>query len=595
MIADKNMISVIPTHSKNFRAFGWVQDPSNLRSLCDVVAVFDTNSKKHKDLIKTIIPKLVEERDGRDDFIKTLQSRPLKIKYAELVGTSFTPRSMSRCNGIIQATVKGQGRDFIGDWPADNFVRWAHCFGFIKYDYTDDTFEITNKGLELTNARETDEALSEKETELLINAILAYPPAVRILNLLSETEDTHLTKFEIGQQLGFIGEDGFTSMPQKIFIRSLVNAEPKDRKTMKADWEGSSDKYARMIASWLEKLDLVEKAPKTISVITAGKEYKETIGQAYVITANGITALRKANGKSKHNRIAKNVCWEMLSTKGADREYLRTRRAFILKYLTENKNSVSVLDIINYLKAVNLNETENTILDDIKGLQNIGINIKYKDNKFLFSDEINDFIIPLPQSLAKSDLAETKEKIREKMLNLSHEYLALIDLAYDSKQNRLFEMKTLDLLTEECGYQGLHLGGSRKPDGVIYTNADKCKYGVIIDTKAYSKGYNLPISQADEMERYIGENQTRNEKVNPNKWWEHFSDDVNEFYFMFVSGHFIGNFKSQIERISRNKGIKGIALAVTNLLLCAEAYKSGSFTHETIKNEIFNNTEYIFN
>lgn len=589
------MISVIPTHSKNFRAFGWVQDPSNLRSLCDVVAVFDTNSKKHKDLIKTIIPKLVEERDGRDDFIKTLQSRPLKIKYAELVGTSFTPRSMSRCNGIIQATVKGQGRDFIGDWPADNFVRWAHCFGFIKYDYTDDTFEITNKGLELTNARETDEALSEKETELLINAILAYPPAVRILNLLSETEDTHLTKFEIGQQLGFIGEDGFTSMPQKIFIRSLVNAEPKDRKTMKADWEGSSDKYARMIASWLEKLDLVEKAPKTISVITAGKEYKETIGQAYVITANGITALRKANGKSKHNRIAKNVCWEMLSTKGADREYLRTRRAFILKYLTENKNSVSVLDIINYLKAVNLNETENTILDDIKGLQNIGINIKYKDNKFLFSDEINDFIIPLPQSLAKSDLAETKEKIREKMLNLSHEYLALIDLAYDSKQNRLFEMKTLDLLTEECGYQGLHLGGSRKPDGVIYTNADKCKYGVIIDTKAYSKGYNLPISQADEMERYIGENQTRNEKVNPNKWWEHFSDDVNEFYFMFVSGHFIGNFKSQIERISRNKGIKGIALAVTNLLLCAEAYKSGSFTHETIKNEIFNNTEYIFN
>ena len=52
------MISVIPTHSKNFRAFGWVQDPSNLRSLCDVVAVFDTNSKKHKDLIKTIIPLL---------------------------------------------------------------------------------------------------------------------------------------------------------------------------------------------------------------------------------------------------------------------------------------------------------------------------------------------------------------------------------------------------------------------------------------------------------------------------------------------------------------------------------------------------------
>lgn len=588
------MISVIPTHNTNFRAFGWVQDPSNLRSLCDVVAVFDANSEKHKDLIHNIIPKLVEERDGRNDIIEALQRTPLKIKYAQLVGTSFTPRSMSRCNGIIQATVKGQGRDFIGDWPADNFLRWAHCFGFIKYDYTDDTFEITNKGLELTNARETGETLSEIEKELLINAVLAYPPAIRILNLLSETEDTHLTKFEIGQQLGFIGEDGFTSMPQKIFVRSLANAEAKERKTMKADWEGSSDKYARTIASWLEKLGLVEKNPKIITVLSAGKEYTETIGQSYMITANGITATRKANGKSKHKRIAKNVCWEMLSTKGADREYLRTRRAFILKYLSENKNSVSVFNIINYLKTANINESENTILDDIKGLQNIGINILEKDNSFLVDDEINDFIIPLPQSLTKSDLAETKEIIREKMSNLSHEYLALIDLAYDSKQNRLFEMKTLDLLTEECNYQGLHLGGSRKPDGIIYTNSNKCKYGVIIDTKAYSKGYNLPISQADEMERYIGENQTRNEKVNPNKWWEHFADDVNEFYFMFVSGHFIGNFKSQIERISRNKGINGAALAVTNLLLCAEAYKSGQFTHETIKSSIFNNGEFIF-
>jgi len=588
------MISIIPTHNKTFRAFGWVQDPSNLRSLCDVVAIFDVNSQKHNELIKTVIPKLVEERDGRDDFIKVLQSTPLKIKYADLVGTSFTPRSTSRCNGIIQATVKGQGRDFIGDWPADNFVRWAHCFGFIKYDYTDDSFEITSKGLELTNAKGVDETLSEKEKELLVNAILAYPPAIRILNLLSETDEAHLTKFEIGQKLGFIGEDGFTSMPQKIFIRSLVNATPKEKSTMKADWEGSSDKYARMIASWLEKLGLVQKVAKPISVSISGIEYTESIGQSYMITANGITALRKANGKSKHKRISKNVCWEMLSTKGADREYLRTRRALVLKCLSESKENISVLEIVDYLKTVNLNENENTVLDDIKGLQNIGINILDKGNGFLFDDEINDFIIPLPQSLAKSDLAETKEKLRQKMLNLSHEYLSLIDLAYDSKQNRLFEMKTLDLLTEECDYQGLHLGGSRKPDGIIYTNTDKCNYGVIIDTKAYSNGYNLPISQADEMERYIGENQTRNEKINPNKWWKHFSEDVSDFYFMFVSGHFVGNFKSQIERISRNKGVNGTALAVTNLLLCAEAYKAGDFTHETMKYKLFNNSEFVF-
>ena len=432
---------------------------------------------------------------------------------------------------------------------------------YLKYDYSDDTFEITKQGLELTSVRENDKILSEKEKEILINAILAYPPAIRILNLLSETEDSHLTKFEIGQQLGFIGEDGFTSMPQKIFIRSLANAESRERKIMKADWEGSSDKYARMIASWLQKLGLVEKIPKKITIMTAGKGYSETIGQAYMITAKGITALRRASGKSKHKRIAKNVCWEMLCVKGADREYLRTRRAFVLKYISESKKSCSISDILSYLKSMNLNETENTIHDDI--------------------------------SLTKSNLEETKEIIRTKMSKLSHEYLSLIDIAYDSKQNRLFEMKILELLIEECDYQGMHLGGSRKPDGIIYVNEEQCKYGVIIDTKAYSKGYNLPISQADEMERYIGENQVRDEKVNSNKWWENFDDSINEFYFMFVSGHFVGNFTTQIERISRNKGIKGTALAVANLLLCVEAYKSSEFTHEKIKNEMFHNKEFI--
>ena len=281
-------------------------------------------------------------------------------------------------------------------------------------------------------------------------------------------------------------------------------------------------------------------------------------------------------------------------------------RGAFMRFIGSKANLLKNIDIVI---SENTTGNENVFCDIFSGTgsvaryfkpryevhSNDALHFSYVIQKATIENNSNDFIIPLPQSLAKSDLAETKEKIREKTSNLSHEYLALIDLAYDSKQNRLFEMKTLDLLTEECGYQGLHLGGSRKPDGVIYTNTGKCKYGVIIDTKAYSKGYNLPISQADEMERYIGENQTRNEKVNSNKWWDHFSDDLNEFYFMFVSGHFIGNFKSQIERISRNKGIKGTALAITNLLLCVEAYKSGRFTHETMKNEIFNNTEYIFN
>ena len=225
------MISIIPVSTTKFRALGWVQDPSNLVSLCDVVAIFDKNSKKHKELIEKSIPTLVKSEDGQTKLLNALNAEPLKIKYNDLVGTAFIPRSASRCNGIIQAAIKGQIRSFIGDWPADNFLRWAHCFGFVKYNYYDDTFEITQNGLKLTAARTTaTNNLSTKEKELLINAILAYPPAIRILSLLYEDKSNHLTKFELGKNLGFIGEEGFTSMPQNILIRALCNTDSNKEK-----------------------------------------------------------------------------------------------------------------------------------------------------------------------------------------------------------------------------------------------------------------------------------------------------------------------------------------------------------------------------
>lgn len=78
------MISVIPTHNKNFRAFGWVQDPSNFRSLCDVVAVFDSNSQTHKNLIRVVIPKIIEKRDGRDKLKKHCKTLRLKLNTQNL-------------------------------------------------------------------------------------------------------------------------------------------------------------------------------------------------------------------------------------------------------------------------------------------------------------------------------------------------------------------------------------------------------------------------------------------------------------------------------------------------------------------------------
>ena len=579
------MIELRKMGNQNFRTFGWVQDPSDFESLIKVVSIFDNKSETHKELVNEKIDRLIEERDGKSHFLEVLNSIPLKIKYADLVGTSFTPRSSARCNGIVQATVKGQVRDFISDWPADNFVRWAQALGFIKYNYFDDSFEITEEGLNLTGAK----TIEEKE-DILIDSLLSYPPAVRILNLLSDGKVK--TKFELGKNLGFIGEDGFTSIPQDVLIMTLATTEDtKERNKLRTDTEGSSDKYARMIAKWLSKLGLLVQVAKEVELNIGGKNYKGKIGQSYMITAKGIQSLNKVNGRSRHKRISKNISWEMLATKGTDRNYIRTRRALIIKSLIECKSGLTLEKIRDRLEIQTISELFTVVKDDIDGLINIGLNIEKIGEKYYFNDEINDFIIPIIENSEKSEFTQEKDNLREKLDTLSHEYLSLVDLAFDSQQNRLFEMKTVELLTKECNYKGVHLGGSRKPDGIIYTENSTDNYGVIIDTKAYSNGYNLPISQVDEMVRYVEENNKREKERNSNEWWKEFGDNINKFYFSFISGKFIGNIEEKLQRITIFTNVYGNAMTIITLLYLANEIKANRLkTMEVVK--YFDNKVY---
>ena len=579
------MIELRKMKNQNFRTFGWVQDPSDFESLIKVVSIFDNKSETHKELVNEKIDRLIEERDGKKHFLEVLNSTPLKIKYADLVGTSFTPRSSARCNGIVQATVKGQVRDFISDWPADNFVRWAQALGFIKYNYFDDSFEITEEGLKLTCAKTI-----EEKKEILIDSILSYPPAVRILNLLSDGKVK--TKFELGKNLGFIGEDGFTSIPQDVLIMTLATTEDtKERNKLRTDTEGSSDKYARMIAKWLSKLGLLVQVAKEVEISIGGKIYKEKIGQSYMITAKGIQSLNKANGRSRHKRISKNISWEMLATKGIDRNYIRTRRALIIKSLIECKSGLTLEEIRDRLEIQTISELFTVVKDDLDGLINIGLNIEKIGEKYYFNDEINDFIIPIIENSEKSEFTQEKDNLREKLDTLSHEYLSLVDLAFDSQQNRLFEMKTVELLTKECNYKGVHLGGSRKPDGIIYTENSTDNYGVIIDTKAYSNGYNLPISQVDEMVRYVEENNKREKERNSNEWWKEFGENIDKFYFSFISGKFIGNIEEKLQRITIFTNAYGNAMTIITLLYLANEIKANRLKNmEVVK--YFDNKVY---
>jgi len=58
------------------------------------------------------------------------------------------------------------------------------------------------------------------------------------------------------------------------------------------------------------------------------------------------------------------------------------------------------------------------------------------------------------------------------------------------------------------------------------------------------------------------------------------------FYFIFVAGHFVGNYKAQIERMSINTGTNGSTVEISELLLYADQVKGGKLGLNDMKNKI---------
>ena len=367
---------------------------------------------------------------------------------------------------------------------------------------------------------------------------------------------------------------GFTSVPQNLFVHALKTSKPEERNKIKNNVEGDSDKYARMICGWLSKLGWVKLESKTVTEKLGKQEYTEEIGMSYIITLEGRRQLTIAQGQSSHKKIPKIVHWESLATKPADSVYLRNRRAHIIKYINSDRKTTAQIQA--HLASLGFSENENTILDDIHNFTNIGISVQDSGDTFKITDEIVGLNIPVNDGHSKkSDITKIKDNIRDKLKTVNHKYLSLIDLAYDSKADRDFEIQTIALLVNETGFEGCHLGGSRRPDGIIYKNAQ----GIIIDNKAYSKGFSLPIGEQDKMLRYIEDCQNKNAAITPNEWWTNISDCVSEVSFLFVSSFFSTDISAKLSQLSLRAKIQGGAISAPNLLLLAEKIKSGNMSY----------------
>lgn len=583
------------------RALGWVQNPSNFDNLKLTVQIFDKSSTHHSNLKTTLLDAKIEDINIKNQLKSALDKEPLTISYSDLVGTGTTIRAKSKCNSLIQASITDQGnkRGYIDNWSSDGFLRWAECLNFIQYSRKEDTFSITDIGLRYSKSS------NEDQDEILINRLLAYPPATRILEILDIKMDEYLsenkrpdnnllaTKFELGSSLSFSGENGFTSLPEYQIVEALhLEKSNKEKGKIRSDWEGSSDKYARMISKWLVKLGLVTQSKKYFYF--EDDPNPEFITHSFKITPIGSRYLKNSKGNSRHPQIEKYVSWEMLATKAANRNYIRTRRAYTLDTLMNN-NDTSLETIVDILKRLGFNDPTQIIQNDITGLVNCGIRIHFNEQEKTYTllDKVYGLNIPninLTEELVDKELQEQKANLIVTLPNVDKKYIELVEIAFDPIQNRLLEMQVMELLREEYGLSSKHLGGSRKPDGVAYYSTGG--YGIIVDTKAYKKGYPLPISQADEMRRYVEENNVRNLNLNNNEWWKEFSTDLNTFYFLFVSGKFIGSFENRLENIYHSTNIKGGAINIIELLYGANAVKENNLSLEDIPS-YFDNKEII--
>ena len=592
--------------------FGWVQNPGDLKKLKKVVGIFKAGSAENLDLVSNKLPLLLTygliSNDDYNDFIAELNKTDIEIDYSKLKGKGSGSRTRKDaiCTGIIQAIIEAQQnktysdaagnsitikKPYTDDWTAEGFLRWAISCGLLEYVKDDDKCKITPLGEELANAPDN----SPAETEALTKALLSYPPVIRILSLL-EAQDEQ-TKFDLGSKLGFKGEMGFTSMPQDAYLCDYCEATTAGERTnVRSNEEGDSDKYARGIASWCMQMGWVESNQKDVTETYRRKSYTAKL-QTYSITRKGEKALIKARGNSSNPRLARVLMFEMLaSNKVSSANYLRFVRACIIKALTSSDKSTDQLK--EALKGYELDVDDTAIKDHIEGLISIGLEITENAGKYRLLDKIECLEIPARTECVKDNVVDIKDRVRNKLIHLDHKYLALIDLAYSdaasrAKKNadaREFEIQTADLFTKELSFNGQRLGDSRKPDVIISYGLD----GTIVDNKSYKDGFNISRTCADEMSRYINENNLRQKSLNPNEWWKNFDSTITAYTFLFITSYLKGQFEDQLEYVSNaNGGIKGAAIGVESLLYLSEGIKAGRISHADFYSN-FNNKEMIY-
>ncbi len=472
----------------------------------------------------------------------------------------------------------------VGRWADDNYVRFAHALGFLDYDRAADSFALTELGdaLLFTPTRPTtttptlfDEPAaatpergprliresSPEEIEVFGRALLGYPPVMRVLDLLVQSE--HRTKFDIGQRLGFVGEEGFTSIPESRYVIAVAR-EGK----AKHDYEGTADKYARCIARWCEQMGWVENVPKPIEVEEGGRRYCVTVRHAYKLTEAGRQAWRRGRGGSTSARVPKRVPIEMLASRALPgAEFVRGRRLLVLEALQRAKGGTTPAEIVAYLHSREVVASAETVAYDLRCLANMGLHLREVGDAWLLRDTV---VLDRPAELAvrpaRADaVEEVVAGLGGRLRYVAPAFLEVIRQSFDSEREREFEASVEEVLHHLLDFETQRLGGGLQPDVLAWHRAPfpRFSYGIIVDAKAARAGYSVTIESADQMTRYVREWERRLLR-------EH---EIPRAYFLFVSSAFRGTLQG-LQTIKERTQVDGAAITARNLLYLAERMRA---------------------
>lgn len=570
-------VTVNEYRNLNNLAFGLGQDVSqDLKELVKVASIFVPNSKIHSWLVDERLKEVVTDLKIRQELITAISTNPITVTWKQLTGT----RTKKEADSLVQAVFRGQGQRLaIVNWAAQNYVSVAVAFGLLNFHRATKSFTISELGLQAVKLYD-----SEKYTDLsdfLYQRLLEYPYAAWLLRLLGKDSNKQFSKFELGENFGFIDELGFSTAPVKSFLNGIAQAkidqDSKLEKKIKSNFESTADKYMRWLAGVLVTSGLVSAETKKVSHTYMGRTFDITLGTVYQITYKGLIALNNVNGKSRYRRSKKRVMWEFLATKDKNAVAKKTTRSLILKHLVEKKNPLKAKEIANLINSdyPTLEVTPEEVIDDCKGLNRIGIEIDILKDKLTLKEKLYDFEIPIQQKkiLEKTEIDKFKNELRSELDCLDHSYLKGIDIANKKQttnaENTEFEAISTKIFTEELDFSGEHLGGSSKPDGLVWDN--DCIF--VLDSKAYSGGFTLTSNHTDPMGRYLRQINERNNTIKPT-WWDISPSDLDTIYFAYISGSFAGNYENQLKKFRIDTGHNGAALEFVKLLLLANRYKA---------------------